>query len=385
MNRRVFHGPSASGPWEQHPDQSGLPVIVAGLPNGVQRFFKGANVDPATGLVSPESEIISATPVAGTNPSPLVSWIEPTPANVGLTDPGALVAAPAYNFDTATLIEDYDFPGGLRITGQPRLVTIRSNRIRIEDGLGGANLNTMIYGLSVDPSFAGGSIRVIGNDFSGASSASILADFADFTISRNNFIDSGADHIKCGAASMGTNYVTQNVFQRMANSWMSRGYNDPSNASAYHNVNYIHGDPLQLEDLQPGVSWQVVGNAFNLVGTYASVGAPQPTVTGFPIGPYSAAVFCVARNYDIVGDQYYVPFLVEGNWIKGTTIPVRFDGKNGHLNTGWGCNRNIFRPEIEVNLLDYVGAGTVEGNVWEPTGANCDAHMLAGSGPNPGA
>ncbi|MEZ6021202.1 MAG: hypothetical protein R3F17_14230, partial [Planctomycetota bacterium] len=78
---RPFHGPSSSGPWAQGADQSGPSLHISGLTNGVQRYGYAVAVDQATGLVSAPSNIVSCVPNSvggGGNPSPDVTWAEPT-------------------------------------------------------------------------------------------------------------------------------------------------------------------------------------------------------------------------------------------------------------------------------------------------------------------
>ena len=386
---RPYHRIQGSGPWIVGADQDGPLLVVSGLEPGQSRVFKVHRVQEGTGILSPASNVVHATP-GGTgggggagNPSPLVTWDRPTPENVGLLDEGALQPAGYYAATTQTLIQDLLFEGGLLIAGGPRVVDVVNCRVRQPNGQGGSVLNTMSYGITAAPSFAGGTVRVWDCDVAGASSANIYQRYGLWDVRRCVFPDSGADHVKGGPGLLDGSGVWQSYYGRMANSWLNRNYNDPTHPQ-YQILSYVHGDANQVEDLAPGVTWSDIGNFYDQIGTYAPSGGPVPSHPGYPIGPYSAATYCVARHVDIVGTSTKPPFHLEGSWYNGSIVPVRLESKNGRTNSHWWLKNSVFMGNSEFHpLVSHSSINVTDGNIWEDTGQNIDNWLLTGSGTTP--
>ncbi|MBL4771900.1 MAG: hypothetical protein JKY61_12355 [Planctomycetes bacterium] len=326
--------------------------------------------------------------ILNANPSPLVTWEEPSLFNTGVTN-AALLSNHASGRVRGDLVENaifdwtmevgFDSQGGVSIP-----MVIRNCRFRLQDGYGGNTVNSMLYNLKAhsEVTIAGGR-KVILHDceFYGAASACILSGALELEGTKLKLDGSGGDLIKVQAHSKGT-IISQSYFGRMGDSWLNQAYNTVG-SPGYHNLGYaVHADAIQAEDIQSGTQLLVIGNTFDQIGTYHATLAPQPTHTGWPIGGYSACVFVVARTSPIVGTAQSPAVLVEGNWIKGATIPLRIVYKtiNGvplqPAPEHWTIARNVMRGEQQYSMLaHHGGTRTIEGNIYEPTGQNIDQFL----------
>lgn len=380
---------TSSGPWEDLAEMDPGRLTILG-PNGTPIYVRAKARDTVSGLESPySSPPILLTPTApggggGGNPSPRVTWAEPTRFNTGPTNPGILTPLTKWRHETETVIRDFIAPGGLRIGGAPRTVLIENFVVEESLGEGGNNLNSNQYGITTDPSFSGGTVIVRNGLCGKAYSANIFMRHASWVIEGVQFWDAGADHIKSDGSITGSCRIERCFFGLMANSYWNRNYNDPSHAH-HLNLSYVHGDAGQFEDVPHGMQIDLVGNVYDLIGTYSTANAPVPPYPGWPIAAYSAAAFFVPRNIDFVGTALNPPVNLEGNWIMGCTIPVRIGKPGEGTISHWRIKDNIWRPEMEFAPTQLVAGGTgeVTGNIWEPTGQNCDAWILSASGATP--
>lgn len=326
--------------------------------------------------------------ITSSNPSPLVTWAEPTTFNTGVTN-AALLTPQAYGRIRGDLVENKVFDWTMEVgfdsaMGVSIPLVFRNCHFKLQDGYGGNAEYWMLYNIQAHSEVAGAGFRKVefyDCEFEGASSAAILGGSLEVEAYNCKFDKSGGDLVKVQASSHGAK-LQACYFGRMGDSFYNKAYNTPGDPG-YRNLSVaVHADGIQAEDIADGTQFQVIGCSFDQIGTYHATEAPQPSHAGWPIGAYSASIFVVARTAPIAGTAQLPAVVIEGNWFKGTTIPVRIvyklvDGVPSQpAPEHWVIARNIWRGEQEYSMLaHYGGTRTIEGNIYEPTGENIDAHL----------